>query len=90
MIFTETKLAGAFIIDLERREDSRGYFARAFCQHEFEEHGLKPVIAQANIGFNRYKGTLRRDALPVSARRGDEARALHPRGDPRHHRGPPP
>jgi dTDP-4-dehydrorhamnose 3,5-epimerase len=59
MIFTETKLAGAFIIDLERREDSRGYFARAFCQHEFEEHGLKPVIAQANIGFNRRKGTLR-------------------------------
>ena len=59
MIFTETKLAGAFIIDLERRGDNRGYFARAFCQHEFEEHGLKPVIAQANLGFNRYKGTLR-------------------------------
>jgi dTDP-4-dehydrorhamnose 3,5-epimerase len=56
MIFTETKLAGAFIIDLERREDSRGYFARAFCQHEFEQHGLKPVIAQANLGFNRYMG----------------------------------
>jgi dTDP-4-dehydrorhamnose 3,5-epimerase len=59
MIFTETKLAGAFIIDLERREDSRGYFARAFCQNEFEEHGLKPVIAQANVGFNKYKGTVR-------------------------------
>jgi dTDP-4-dehydrorhamnose 3,5-epimerase len=59
MIFTETKLAGAFIIDLERLEDSRGYFARAFCQHEFEEHGLKPVIAQANVGFNRYKGSVR-------------------------------
>ena len=82
MIFTETKLAGAFIIDLERREDSRGYFARAFCQHEFEEHGLKPVIAQANIGFNRHKGTLRGHALPVPARRGDEARALHARRDP--------
>ena len=38
MIFTETKLQGAFIIDLERREDERGFFARAFCQHEFEEH----------------------------------------------------
>jgi dTDP-4-dehydrorhamnose 3,5-epimerase len=59
MIFTETDLAGAFIIDLERREDSRGYFARAFCQHEFADHNLKPVIAQANIGFNRFKGTLR-------------------------------
>jgi dTDP-4-dehydrorhamnose 3,5-epimerase len=59
MIFTETKLRGAFIIDLERREDNRGFFARAFCQHEFEAHGLKPVIAQANIGFNKRKGTLR-------------------------------
>jgi dTDP-4-dehydrorhamnose 3,5-epimerase len=59
VIFTETKLAGAFILDLQRREDDRGFFARTFCQHEFEEHGLKPVIAQANVAFNRYKGTLR-------------------------------
>jgi dTDP-4-dehydrorhamnose 3,5-epimerase len=59
MIFTETKLKGAFVIDIERREDSRGFFARAFCQHEFRDHGLKPVIAQANIAFNRHKGTLR-------------------------------
>ena len=59
MIFTETKLKGAFTIDLERREDSRGYFARAFCQNEFKEHGLKPVIAQANVAFNKKKGTLR-------------------------------
>jgi len=59
MIFTETKLKGAFLIDIERREDSRGYFARAFCQKEFEAHGLKPTIAQANIAFNHSKGTLR-------------------------------
>jgi dTDP-4-dehydrorhamnose 3,5-epimerase len=59
VIFTETKLKGAFILDLERREDNRGYFARTFCQREFEAHGLKPVIAQANTAFNRYKGTLR-------------------------------
>jgi dTDP-4-dehydrorhamnose 3,5-epimerase len=59
MIFTETPLAGAFVIDLQRREDERGFFARAFCQHEFEALGLKSVIAQANIGFNRKKGTLR-------------------------------
>src|SRR5215510_5616882 len=59
MIFTETKLKGAFTIDLERREDSRGFFARAFCQHEFADHGLKPVIAQANVAFNIQKGTLR-------------------------------
>ncbi len=59
MIFTETALSGAFLIDPERREDSRGYFARAFCQHEFAEHGLKPVIAQANVAFNNVAGTLR-------------------------------
>ncbi len=59
MIFTQTKLAGAFVIDLERREDNRGFFARTFCQHEFEEHGLRPVIAQANLASNKRKGTLR-------------------------------
>ena len=59
MIFTETKLRGAFILDLERREDARGYFARAFCQNEFEAHGLKPIIAQANIAHNIAKGTVR-------------------------------
>jgi len=59
MIFTETKLKGACIIDLERREDSRGFFARAFCQREFDALGLRSVIAQANIAFNVKKGTLR-------------------------------
>jgi dTDP-4-dehydrorhamnose 3,5-epimerase len=59
MVFTETKLKGAFLIDLERREDSRGFFARAFCQKEFTAHGLKPTIAQANVAFNIRKGTLR-------------------------------
>jgi dTDP-4-dehydrorhamnose 3,5-epimerase len=59
VIFTETKLKGAFIVDLERREDARGFFARAFCQEEFKAHGLKPVIAQASIAHNRRKGTVR-------------------------------
>jgi dTDP-4-dehydrorhamnose 3,5-epimerase len=59
VIFTETELKGAFVIDLERRSDSRGFFARAFCQEEFEAHGLKPTIAQANVAYNRRKGTLR-------------------------------
>jgi dTDP-4-dehydrorhamnose 3,5-epimerase len=59
VIFTETELRGAFVIDLERREDSRGYFARAYCQHELADHGLKPVIAQANVAFNNVAGTLR-------------------------------
>lgn len=59
MRFTETDLQGAFVIDLERREDGRGYFARAFCQHEFADHGLEPVIAQANVAYNHRRGTLR-------------------------------
>ena len=59
MIFKETNLAGAFVIDIERKEDLRGFFARAFCQNEFEAHGLKPIIAQANIAFNAKKGTMR-------------------------------
>jgi dTDP-4-dehydrorhamnose 3,5-epimerase len=59
MIFTETKLAGAYVIDLDRREDSRGFFARMFCQKEFTAHGLKPIIAQANVGSNLKRGTLR-------------------------------
>ena len=59
VIFTETRLKGAFIVDLEAREDERGFFARAFCQKEFADRGLEPVIAQANIAFNKRKGTLR-------------------------------
>jgi dTDP-4-dehydrorhamnose 3,5-epimerase len=59
MLFIETELAGAFIIELEPREDARGFFARTFCQREFETHGLKATIAQANVAFNKYRGTLR-------------------------------
>jgi dTDP-4-dehydrorhamnose 3,5-epimerase len=59
MIFTETSLKGAFVISLERREDKRGFFARTFCQEEFGAHGLKPVIAQANMAYNMRKGTVR-------------------------------
>jgi dTDP-4-dehydrorhamnose 3,5-epimerase len=59
MIFAETKLRGAFVIDLDRRTDERGFFARAFCQDEFRAHGLKSSIAQANIASNLKKGTLR-------------------------------
>src|SRR5438093_5636527 len=59
MQFTETKLEGAYIIEVERREDSRGFFARAFCQKEFAAQGLKPIIAQANVAYNFKKGTLR-------------------------------
>lgn len=59
MIFTETKLQGAFILELEKREDYRGFFARSWCQREFQAHNLNPRLVQCNISFNRMKGTLR-------------------------------
>ena len=59
MIFTETKLEGAFILDLERRGDDRGFFARVFCRNEFESHGLNPFVAQANTSYSKDRGTLR-------------------------------
>jgi dTDP-4-dehydrorhamnose 3,5-epimerase len=59
MFFTETALPGAFIVDITPHKDNRGFFARTFCQNEFIAHGLRPVIAQANIAYNERKGTLR-------------------------------
>ncbi|HVG21915.1 MAG TPA: dTDP-4-dehydrorhamnose 3,5-epimerase family protein, partial [Blastocatellia bacterium] len=59
MIFTETELKGAFIIEPERVEDERGFFARTWCAREFESLGLSSRLAQCNISFNRKKGTLR-------------------------------
>lgn len=59
MKFTETPLAGAFVIELTTHNDARGFFARTFCRHEFESHGLKPDIAQSNVAFNARRGTLR-------------------------------
>ena len=59
MIFTETPLAGAFLIDPEPVADGRGFFARFFCRREFTAHGLNPELAQCNISLNRRRGTLR-------------------------------
>lgn len=59
MIFKETKLKGAYVIEPERLEDERGFFARTFCKEEFKANGLNPCVAQCNISFNRKKGTLR-------------------------------
>ena len=59
MIFEETRLGGAFIIDAEPHKDDRGFFARTWCQQEFERHGLNPRLVQCNISFNLKKGTLR-------------------------------
>jgi dTDP-4-dehydrorhamnose 3,5-epimerase len=59
VVFVETKLPGVYIIDVEKREDGRGLFARTFCQHEFEAHGLNPRVAQCSTSYNKKKGTLR-------------------------------
>ena len=59
MIFTETDLKGAFVVDIEKHQDERGFFARSWCRREFEAHGLNPKLAQCNISFNPHKGTLR-------------------------------
>lgn len=59
MRFLATDLAGAFLIELEEHHDERGFFARAWCAHEFEVHGLRSTIAQVNVSYNATKGTLR-------------------------------
>lgn len=59
MRFTETKLKGAFILDLETRDDPRGFFSRTFCQKEFEAHGMKSSVAQCNCSFNHHANTMR-------------------------------
>lgn len=59
MIFTETKLKGAYIIDPELIQDERGFFARTWCHQEFEARGFNPQLAQCSISFNVKKGTLR-------------------------------
>jgi dTDP-4-dehydrorhamnose 3,5-epimerase len=59
VIFTETKLAGAFLIKPEKIEDERGFFARLWCEREFQERGLDSRLAQCSLSFNTQKGTLR-------------------------------
>ena len=59
MIFQETPLRGVFVIDVERREDHRGFFARTWCRREFEQHGLDPRLVQCSMSYNRMRGTLR-------------------------------
>jgi dTDP-4-dehydrorhamnose 3,5-epimerase len=59
LIFRETRLKGAYIIEPEKRCDDRGFFARAWCEKEFADHKLNPRIVQCNISFNKHEGTLR-------------------------------
>lgn len=59
MIFKETKLKGAFIVEINQIKDERGFFGRSWCRHEMEEHGLKGDVVQANTSFSKSKGTMR-------------------------------
>ena len=59
MRFLSTPLAGAWIIEPERRQDERGFFARTFCVNEFKAHGLNSNISQCNTSYNLHEGTLR-------------------------------
>lgn len=59
MQFTPTALEGAMIVDLQRLEDERGFFARSFCRREFDQLGMNSDVVQANVSFNVNKGTLR-------------------------------
>jgi dTDP-4-dehydrorhamnose 3,5-epimerase len=59
MIFTETPIKGAFVIEMEKRGDDRGFFARAFCENEFKAHDLSYRFVQANNSLSAFKGTLR-------------------------------
>jgi dTDP-4-dehydrorhamnose 3,5-epimerase len=59
MVFSETPLTGAYIIEIEKHEDERGFFARSWCAEEFSSKGLQMRAVQSNISFNKRKGTLR-------------------------------
>jgi dTDP-4-dehydrorhamnose 3,5-epimerase len=59
MIFTESPLSGAFVVELERLRDERGFFARSYCAEEFAARGLGPELRQCSVSYNARKGTLR-------------------------------
>lgn len=59
MIFTETALKGAFILEVKQLEDERGFFGRIWCKKEMEDHGLNGNVVQANMSYNKKKGTVR-------------------------------
>ena len=61
MIFSLTRLEGALLIDIERREDERGFFARTWCRHELAVRGLDTEVAQESISYNRLAGTVPSD-----------------------------
>ncbi len=74
MRFEETKIEGAYVVDVEPIRDNRGFFARSFCAREFEQRGLQAVVAQCNVSFNHCKGTLR--GMHFSVEPGAEAKLV--------------
>lgn len=74
MRFVAIDLAGACLIELERLEDERGFFARTFCRDEFAAHGLRPAFVQCNVSFNARKGTLR--GMHFQAKPHEEAKLV--------------
>lgn len=74
MIFTPTSIRGAYVVEPERLEDERGFFARTWCEREFREAGLDPRVVQCNISFNGARGTLR--GLHWQARPHEEAKLV--------------
>jgi dTDP-4-dehydrorhamnose 3,5-epimerase len=59
MKFTETKISGAYLIEIEAMVDERGFFARSFCTNEFQQHGLNANFVQCNVSFTSQRGTIR-------------------------------
>jgi dTDP-4-dehydrorhamnose 3,5-epimerase len=59
MHFTETEIPGAYVVELDKREDERGFFARGWCRKEFRQHGLADIVSQVNISYNRHQHTMR-------------------------------
>jgi dTDP-4-dehydrorhamnose 3,5-epimerase len=74
MIFNELGLKGIFLIELDTRQDDRGFFARSYCYREFEEHGLNPRVVQCNISYSKKRGTLR--GIHYQGESGDEAKLV--------------
>ena len=89
VIFTETPLAGAFILELERREDERGFFARTWCQREFEAHGLESRSRPVQRLLQPAQGHAAGHALRGSPARRGQAGPLHRRRHLRRHHRPP-
>ena len=74
VIFNELPLKGVFLIEMEKLQDDRGFFARSYCAREFEQHGLNPRVVQCNVSFSKKRGTLR--GLHYQGPRGEEAKLV--------------